>query len=176
MREPGTVLEESHERDKHAHTLEALAGRRFHRALEVGCSRGVLTELLAWRCRDLLAVDSSEEAVLAAGERLRLRPWVRVERRALPEEMPAGPFDLIVCSEVLYRWTEAQVTEGLDAFTAALRPGALLLGVHLTEGTGPHPLHGRRVHDLLRWHPSLTPVHGEDRPHYRLDLLERSFE
>jgi len=172
--DPWGFASSEYERDKYAHTLAALGGRRFGRALEVGCSIGVFTEQLAWRCRDLLALDVSEQAVAATAQRVRRRPWVRVERRTLPEEAPTGPFDLIVCSEVLYYWSETLLAEGLDALSGALRPGGLLLAVHFTDRTRTYPLQGHRVHELVRCHPSLTPVHGEDRPHYRLDLLERA--
>ena len=172
--DPWRFASSDYERDKYAHTLAALEGRRFETALEVGCSIGVFTEQLAWRCRDLVALDVSEQAVAAAAHRVRRRPWVRVERRSLPEETPAGPFDLIVCSEVLYYWSESLLAEGLDLLTAALRPGGLLLAVHFTDRTRTYPVQGHRVHELVRSHPSLTPVRGEDRPHYRLDLLERA--
>jgi len=172
--DPWGFASSEYERDKYAHTLAALGGRRFEKALDVGCSIGVFTEQLAWRCRDVLALDVSGQAVAAASQRLRRRPWVRVERRTLPEDMPIGPFDLIVCSEVLYYWSEPLLAEGLDALSAALRPGGLLLAVHFTDPTRTYPLQGHRVHELVRSHPGLTPLHGADRPHYRLDLLERA--
>ena len=50
----------------------------------------------------LLAVDVAEAALAQARARLAALPHVRVERREIPEEFPAGPFDLIVASEVLY--------------------------------------------------------------------------
>ena len=62
----------------------------------------------------------------------------------------------------------------LERFAGALAPGGLLLAVHYTERTRTYPLQGRRVHDLLRSHPRFTPVNGEDRARYRLDLLERT--
>ena len=45
-----------YERGKYAATLAALPQPRYARALEVGCSIGVLTALLAPRCDRLLAV------------------------------------------------------------------------------------------------------------------------
>ena len=44
------------------------ATRTFERALEIGCSIGVFTALLAPRCAELLALDVSE-AALAQAER-----------------------------------------------------------------------------------------------------------
>lgn len=164
----------AYEKEKYARTLAALGERRFDHALEVGCSIGVFTAALAPLCRRLLAVDTSERAVAATERRLSQRPWVRVERRTLPEEAPAGPFDLIVCSEVLYYWPEPELATGLDALSASLGQGGLLLAVHFTEPTRTYPLQGGRVHELLRAHPALRPVLGQERPHYRLDLFERA--
>jgi len=112
-----------YERKKYERTLEVLGGRRFGWALEAGASIGVFTELLADRCDELLAVDVSEQAVAAARERLSGRRRVRVERRTLPEEMPDGPFDLIVASEVLYYFTREEMLAALEAFERELAPG-----------------------------------------------------
>ena len=163
-----------YERAKYDHTLAALGDRRFTRALEVGCSIGVLTERLAPLCDDLLAVDISPAAVAQARERTAPLEQVTVEHRSLPEDTPAGPFDLIVCSEVLYYWSEELLREGLDALVGQLAPSGLLLAVHWTEPTREYPLQGHEVHSLLRAHPALAVLHGEDRPHYRLDLLARA--
>ena len=91
--------------------MAALEGRRFSRGLEVGCSIGVLTERLAGSCDELVAVD-----VVRARGRHRPRAAggaraVEVERCSLPEEAPDGPFDLIVCSEVLY-YFDAELLSG----------------------------------------------------------------
>lgn len=172
--DPWDFESSDYERDKYAHTLSVLGDRRFERALEVGCSIGVLTHKLASRCDDLVAVDISRAAVHAARERTADLSHVVVEQRSLPEQTPPGPFDLIICSEVLYYWDEHLLGEGLDALTAELASDGLLLAVHWTEPTSEYPLQGVRVHELLRAHPSLRALQGEDRPHYRLDLLVRA--
>src|SRR5215207_10945014 len=73
-----------YEREKYERTLGVLQGRRYQRALEVGCSIGVFTTMLAPLCDELLAVDVSEKAVAAARDRLTSFPHVGVERRRLP--------------------------------------------------------------------------------------------
>jgi SAM-dependent methyltransferase len=138
-----------YERAKYARTVAALGPRRFGLGLEVGCSIGVLTAMLAERCERLLAVDCSELAVERARRRLAGRPGVRVERRTLPEEMPAGPFDLIVCSEVLYYWSRDLLIEALAALRSALAPGGSLLAVHWRPRTRTYPLQGDEVHEIL---------------------------
>jgi predicted TPR repeat methyltransferase len=94
-----------YERKKYERTLESLGGRKFRRAFEAGSSIGVFTAMLASRCDELLAVDTSEKAVEIARERLlEMCHVLRLSRRTLPEEMSDGPFDLVVASEVLYYW------------------------------------------------------------------------
>ncbi len=114
-----------YERAKYARTLAALGppDRRFARALEAGCSIGVFTELLAARCDAVLALDASATAVGRARERLAGRTHVRVERRVLPEELPAGPFDLIVAAEILYYWPAELLRAALGRLESTLARG-----------------------------------------------------
>jgi Nodulation protein S (NodS) len=100
--DPWNFETSGYERNKYRRTLEVLGERHFQRALEAGASIGVFTEMLAGRCDELLAVAVSERAVVAARERLSGLKHLVVERRTLPEEMPGGPFDLIVASEIPY--------------------------------------------------------------------------
>ena len=161
-----------YERNKYERTLESLGERRFHRALEAGSSIGVFTQMLADRCDELLAVDVSERAVAAARERLSAHRNVRVERRTLPEEMPDGPFDLIVASEVLYYFTREEMLAALRAFERQLARGGILLAVHWRRETMTYPLQGDEVHELLMEHTRLQNKEDIVEPDYRLDLFE----
>ncbi len=170
--DPWNFETSEYERKKYERTLEVLGGRRFGRALEAGASIGVFTEMLADRCDELLAVDVSERAVSAARERLSGRGRVRVERRTLPEEMPDGPFDLIVASEVMYYFTREEMLAALEAFERELAQGGALLAVHWRRETRTYPLQGDEVHELLMEHTRLQnnkSIVGQD---YRLDLFE----
>lgn len=160
-----------YERKKYERTLEALGARRFRRALEAGASIGVFTEMLADRCDELLAVDVSERAVDVARRRLAGRPHVRVERRTLPEQMPAGPFDLIVASEVLYYFPREEMLAMLEGFERELAPGGTLLAVHWRRETKTYPLQGDEVHELLVEHTRLETRETIVEPDYRLDLF-----
>lgn len=162
----------AYEREKYASTMSALGGRRFGRALEVGCSIGVFTAMLAPRCGGLLAVDASEKAVALARERLSGVQNVRVERRTLPEETPDGPFELVVASEVLYYFDRETLLKALRALEAALAPGGSLLAVHWRRETRTYPLQGDEVHELIRTHTALTRTSRKTTPDYRLELYE----
>ncbi len=161
-----------YERRKYERTLGVLAHRRYRRALEVGCSIGVFTEMLAPLCDELLGVDVSEKAIAAAKERLESFPQVRIELRRLPEETPEGPFDLVVASEVLYYWPEDVMLAALSRFEEVLAPGGALLAVHWRKETETYPLQGDKVHELLLTHTRLTNTTTTVEPEYRLDLFE----
>lgn len=171
-RDPWNFETSEYERKKYERTLGVLEGRRYRRALEVGASIGVFTQMLAPLCDELVAVDVSEKAVAAARERLRRFENVRVEQRRLPEQMPEGLFDLIVASEVLYYLPAGTVLQALGRFEEALAPGGRLLAVHWRKETKTYPLQGDEVHELLgartRLKNTLTIVEAE----YRLDLYE----
>ena len=69
---------------------------------KLGCAVGSFTELLAPRAADILALDVSPAAVTQVARRLRDDPHVHVEAMTIPTEFPAGTFDLVVASDVLY--------------------------------------------------------------------------
>lgn len=164
----------AYEREKYERTLAAIGDGPFQRALEVGCSVGVFTGLLAPRCRELLAVDISENAVRQARRALAAHPGVTCERRTLPAQMPDGPFDLIVCSDVLYYWPLAELRRGLAALEAALGPGGALVAVHYTgRAEAGTPLDGNVVHDTLARESSLLHAEGWVHGKYRIDRLEK---
>ena len=170
--DPWNFESSEYEQKKYARTLAVLGQRTFRRALEAGASIGVFTELLADRCEELLAVDVSERAVAAARERLSGRGHVRVERRTLPEEMPDGPFDLMVASEVLYYFPREEMLTVLRGFERELARGGILLAVHWRRKTETYPLQGDEVHDLLVEHTRLLNRETIIEPDYRLDLFE----
>jgi len=166
-----------YEQHKYARTLAALGRpeRRFSRALEVGCSIGVLTERLAPRCDAILAVDLSALAVGRARARLTGWPNVTVERRRLPEQMPGGPFDLLLCSEVLYYWDAPLLRAAAPVLAGALSPGGSLVAVHWRPATRDYPLLGDEVHMILAEElDGLEHVTCEAESRYRLDRWDRA--
>jgi predicted TPR repeat methyltransferase len=171
-KDPWNFEASEYEQNKYARTLAVLGERTFRRALEAGASIGVFTEMLADRCDELLAVDVSERAVAVARRRLSGRGHVKVERRTLPEEMPDGPFNLIVASEVLYYFPREEMLTVLRAFERELAPGGLLLAVHWRRKTETYPLQGDEVHDLIVVHTRLHNTETIIEPDYRLDRFE----
>lgn len=173
-RDPWGFETSEYEREKYERTLGVLARRQqgYGRALEVGCSIGVFTAMLAPLCDELWGVDVSEKAVASARERLASFPHVRVARRRLPEETPEGPFDLIVASEVLYYWPKEVMLAALRRLEEVLAPGGALLAVHWRKETKTYPLQGDEVHELLLRNTRLANTTTTLEPEYRLDLFE----
>ena len=161
----------TYERDKRDATMAAIAGRRFAHVLEIGCATGVLTERLAEVCDSLLAVDVSEVALTAARQRLADRNHVKLTRAEIPAQWPAGRYDLILLSEVLYFLAEEEITETSRRFLDALEPEGWVLLVNWT-GANDLPVSGPRAAELFcagGWRRTGRIV----RPGYRLDLLAR---
>jgi SAM-dependent methyltransferase len=185
--DPYHTATNGYEQRKYADILDVLGTRRFGRALEIGCSEGVFTAELAPLCDEVVAVDISDVAVERARARLAGRPGVRVERRTLPLDFPDGPFDLIVCSDVLYLWAAEVLDIGLRAILSALRPDGTLLLAHYVGSFG-FPLTGDQVHErtarlrddgsALRLlatarHDDVDPG-GPREAGYRIDLLQKT--
>ena len=137
-----------YEERKRAVTLASLPQKHYRSALEVGCSIGVLTEQLAARCDDLLAVDVSAAAVQRASDRVASEPGVRVELADVASVFPEGPFDLVLLSEVGY-YFEPDVLERVLADTAAsLAVGGTVVLCHWRHGVADYALRGDEVHEL----------------------------
>jgi SAM-dependent methyltransferase len=120
----------AYERDKYADTLASLPRPRYASGLEVGCSIGMLTRELAGRCDRLLGVDLAEAALDQARRRNADLPHVAFARMRFPDERPAGVFDLVVFSEVLYYFDEVDLGRVASAALSLLAPHGDLVLVH----------------------------------------------
>lgn len=166
--DPWDYATSPYEQAKYRATLKAIpdpAGR----AMELGCSIGVFTEMLAPRCEELVAVDFSAAAVRRARQRLAGNPKVEVRQGVLPEQTPEGPFETVVCAEILYYWSPALVEQGLRRIEAALAPGGTLVATHWRGSDPRRELDGDGVHAILRESTELTWTGGDRRPEYLLD-------
>ena len=166
--DPWGFVTSGYERQKYDLALAAI-GDRHHNAIEIGCSVGVFTAMLAPRCEHLVAVDFSPTALERARERLGDADNVELLCRRLPEEMPDGPFDTIVCAEVLYYWSAALVRDGMHKMEAALAPGGTLLAVHWRQADPRRELTGDDVHAILDEETSLRLDASRTAPEYLLD-------
>ena len=164
-----------YERAKYDDTVAALEGRRFARAVEVGCSIGELTARLGPSCDALLGVDIAEAALEQARARNAQSDYITFARMTLPDERPTGRFDLIVLSEVLYYFSRPDLDRVAAWVTGALEPGGVALLVHWLGETPDYPLTGEEAVDafLSATAPALTTDRRWRRELYRLDRLVR---
>ncbi len=163
-----------YERRKYAISVAQLPERRYRSAFEPGCSVGVLTRLLGRRCDSLLSCDLAEAAVTAAARRTADMPHVRVERRHIPGQWPAGRFDLIVFSEILYYFGDDDLDQVLDHGVRALRPGGTLLAVHWRHPVAEHPRSGDDVHRALALRPGLARLVSHREPDFLAEVYIRT--
>lgn len=161
----------AYEDAKYAATIAALGGRRFGRALEIGCSIGVLSQRLAPFCDALLCMDVADAALAQARRRCAALPQARFLRGQAPRDWPAGPFDLILLSEVVYYLSRVEAGLLAQHVRHSLRAGGLALLVHWL-GETDYPLTGDAAAELFITASGLTPVLQRREAEYRLDLLE----
>ena len=177
--DPWNFATSPYEAAKYAATLAALPVPRYERALEIGCSIGVFTAQLAGRCDALLSLDVAEAALAQARARCAHQTHVRFERRAVPAEFPAaaGPWDLVLVSEVGYYLNLDDLRRLRAQVTASLRPGGDLLLVHWTPRVHDYPLTGDQVHETFLERVGeggeLLHANGTRAERYRLDRFRR---
>ena len=74
----------------------------------------------------------------------------------IPADLPDGPFDLVVASEILYYLDADELQATLDRLCELLAPGARLVAVHWRPAGPERPLTAAAVHAALRALPWLT--------------------
>ncbi|GGE13947.1 methyltransferase [Polymorphobacter glacialis] len=168
-----------YEAAKYAATLDAIPRGRYAAGLEIGCSIGMLTRMLAARCDDLLATDVAAAALDEARALNADQPQVRFELRQFPCEVSGdglrGDFDLMVFSEVLY-YLDAPTLEQAAAVTVGMaRPGADIVLVHWLGETPDYPLNGNEAAEgfMAALNGIAEPEFHAATPQYRIDRLRR---
>ena len=177
--DPWSFATSAYERKRYATTLRFVPPQCFQRVFEPGCSIGELTVELAARCGFVTAIDIAEPAVESARRRCAHLDNVDIHQGSLLEEMPAGPFDLVVFSEIGYYFTKSQLVEIGYALASRIEPRGQLLAVHWTGASPDHLIRGVQVHDLLRRGLPMEHLHHEvhpsqERDGFVLDLWRQS--
>ncbi|MBV8639084.1 MAG: class I SAM-dependent methyltransferase [Candidatus Eremiobacteraeota bacterium] len=168
--DPWKFASSPYERDKYAASLAVLQPH-YERALEIACSVGVFTRLLARRCGSLLAIDPSPEAVECARKRCAHLHGVTTRCGAVPDDYPEGMFDLVTFCEVGFYLVHDDLIETRDRIVASLRAGGQTLLVHWTPPVQGHAASAAEVHQAFALHPELRAVAHRDAPTYTLDLF-----
>ncbi|NCP24505.1 MAG: methyltransferase [Erythrobacter sp.] len=161
----------SYEREKRAHTIAALDGR-FRKCLEIGCATAVLTQDLANICDQVVGIDVSERALSIARNRLYGRANIDLRQGEIPRDWPAGTFDLIVLSEVLYFLDEKEVRVSSAHAYQSLAPDGVVLAVNWIGATDL-PLDG---HEVVRIFDEAAEWQSDSlmrTPNFRIDKLRK---
>ena len=172
--DPWGLASSAYEDAKFARTIAALDDRRYGDAFEVGCAHGVLTARLAPLCGALFAVDISDAAIAKARSRLTDVDQVSFARMAFPGEAPRETYDLVVMSEVVYYWSDADIGRAADWLAHGVDVGGRLILVHWI-GETDYPQTGDDAIAKL-WAPLAGPFAieiAERTADYRLDLWTR---
>ena len=171
--DPWSFETSPYEKAKYEATVAALPKQHYNKALELGCSIGVLTAMLAKRCSHLLSTDISDAPLQTARQRLKAEPQVIFVQAALPDEYPDGTFDLVMMSEVGYYLSKEDLEKAKEKIVDSLERGGDLMMVHWTPFVPDYPLTGDEVHDLFLHDKRLQHLFGKREEKYRLDVMRK---
>lgn len=160
-----------YERRKYDLTLAALPRRRYARALEPGCSIGVLTADLAGRCDAVEAWEPIDAPRRAADERTPAHVLVRDAILGEAEPLPGARIDLIVLSEVLYYLPANGLEGAVDKLLDQAEPRADVVAVHWRHAIEGMELDGDGVHRRLAEMPRLDVIGSWIEADFRIDVL-----
>jgi SAM-dependent methyltransferase len=172
--DPWTYAASTYERQKYDATLNACPRAWYRTALELGCSVGVFTALLAARCDELVAVDVSEDALAQAARRCAGRPHVRFAVCDLLTDFPAGRFDLITFCELGFYFGPNDRRRIRDAIAGALTSGGDLVLVHWTPLVDGHAATADAVHEEFLCDGRFAHRNGARAATFRLDVCSRT--
>lgn len=170
--DPWSFETSAYESHKYAATLAAIPERQYQQALEIGCSIGVLTQMLITRCNHLTAMDISEIALEKATTRMKDQKSVTFLHGGIPADYPAGSFDLIMMSEVGYYLSKEDLLKARTLIINSLSPDGILILVHWTHFVADYPLSGDEVHHCFD-QANLQHLKGNRTADYRLDVYKR---
>jgi SAM-dependent methyltransferase len=171
--DPWQFEHSAYEHAKRAATLRACGSLAGRSVLELGAANGVLAAQLAHRARGVVAVEGAPAAAALARERVARQPHVAVVEGLIPFDVPSGPYDVVVASEILYYLDHGAYTTTLRSFERWLAPQGRLVAVHWRPVSGERPRSADTVHVDLARLPFLTLRERGDTDDYRLSVLDR---
>ena len=176
-------LSNPYEDQKRERVMAMLDGESLGELFEPGCAEGHLTVLLAAKAKSVTALDISPLALSRARARLANAQNVTWEQSGLLEAISLGPFDTIICSELLYLLpSEDDVALAVASMRDMLREGGRLLSVHAfmindqPDKTGIDsdlPFGGERIAGIIAATDGLTVEQTLRTPLYRIDVWRK---
>jgi SAM-dependent methyltransferase len=129
--DPWNYESSPYEQRKYAALLADLSRSPYGHILEIGCSIGVFTEMIAAYGKRLTAVDISTKAAGLAQRRCRHLDHVLIRRADFLKLRENGTYDLILAAEILYfLWQPPRLRRAVrDKLAALLADGGTLIVV-----------------------------------------------
>ena len=171
--DPWAFASSDYEQNRYSEILRALDHRRYSRAFEPGCSIGILTVRLASICEYVDAIDISPTAVRQARQRCAHLSNVSICCGSLPNDVPAGTFDLVLLSEIGYYFGRQELLQVGSQVVGHLEPSGVLLAVHWLGHSADHQIDGDSVHEILNHLDGLTLEYSERHVGFRIDRWVR---
>lgn len=136
-----------YERDKYERTLGcAMRWRRACvSALEVGCSIGIFSGMLAEHFNCVTAIDVSKEALRAAINHNRHRSNITFRQCDLRTLSLGEQYDVIICAEVFYYVRERDAQTVCERLARHLVPNGVIIFVAGTPGHNPSPFYWNAI-------------------------------
>ena len=163
-----------YEHRKRALSLAMLPRAHFASVFEPGCSIGVFTQELAARADTVTATDISGRALELARSRLAAAPHVHLSQGTVPQDWPAGSFDLIVVSEIGYFLQRSELLELAARTEASLTGDGVVLLCHWRHPNDGWELTGDQVHEAFRARDGLRVAAEHREEDFRIDVLARA--
>lgn len=173
--DPWNFETSDYEANKYKATLDALPHEKYHSALEIGCSIGVFTKLLAKRCENIVATDVSQKALDKAIERCKNLENIHFIKAKFPEELPVENFSLIVVSEVAYYLSPEDWELAMSKLFNITKENGNIVLVHWLPEVHDYPQTGDEVHDSFAKYMNgkMENVFKSREETYRIDVWKK---
>lgn len=173
--DPWNFETSEYEAAKYAATIAALPKEHYDNVLEIGCSIGVLTKLLAQKSKSLLATDISDKALDLAADRCRDLNNVAFKKLNFQKELPDDHYDLIMISEVAYYLSPNDWEIVTGKLYELLNSKGNIVLVHWLPEVHDYPQTGDEVHQSFEksMNDKMINVFTHRAESYRIDVWEK---
>ncbi|WP_407307307.1 class I SAM-dependent methyltransferase [Acinetobacter sp.] len=145
----------------------------YSKVLEIGCSNGVFSQHLAQRSKQLICLDAHSKAVQLAQVRLDHLSHVKVIQQHIPEQFPAGSFDLIIINEILYYLQPEELAHLIEKVENSLTLEGVVVCCHWRYPIDGFILTGEEVHHVLKQQFHLPHYLNVNDPDFIIDLWSK---
>lgn len=150
--------------------VAALADKWYPEILELGCGTGMLTPVLAAHSNRLVTFDASQAALNDAHMRVGGTFNVELQRGALPCDLPAGAFDLILLNDCLDDLEYDALAQLAQALPLIANHGCRMIVAARQDGAASQLAAGLLIGQLAGWEIMASGCGGNS----GIQVLERA--